>query len=396
MTVLFAARIVTGQEVFAPGWVAVEGSRITGVGPGKPNHIDRDCKDAVVVPGFVDTHVHGGGGGSFTSGDTASAIEAVKAHRSHGTTATLASLVTASPPELLRSVSVLAELAEEGVIAGIHLEGPWVSARRCGAQDPSQLRNPDRAEIAALFTAGRGTIKMVTLAPELPGGYDAIRQLVAAGAIAAVGHTDASYAQTVRAIESGARVATHLFNAMPAIHHRAPGAVMALLEDPRVSLELIADGTHLHAAIYRHVVRAAGDDRVTLVTDAMAAAGLEDGGYQLGSMQVVVENGVAHLAGTDTIAGGTATMDRLFCRAAHECSTIQSASPTAPDRVPDNAALLSAVRQTSTNPARTLGRSDIGVIRPATRADLVLLDNQLQVTEIIHSGTDSPPSVSSQ
>lgn len=393
MTVLFAARIVTGQEVLAPGWLAISGSRITAVGPGRPDHIDRDLGDAVVVPGFVDPHVHGGGGGAFTGTEVDSALQAVETHRRHGTTTTVASLVTAGPAELLHSVSMLAELVEDGIIGGIHLEGPWISTLRCGAQDPSHVRDPDRAEIAALFAAGRGTIRMVSVAPERPGGYDAIRQVVDAGAVAAVGHTDADYDQTVAAIAAGARVATHLFNAMPPVHHRAPGPVIALLEDPRVSIELIADGTHLHPAIHRHIVRSVGSDRVTLVTDAMSAAGLGDGDYQLGSMPVVVAHGVAHIAGTDTIAGGTATMDQLFRRAVQQGSPTGSEPPRPPDDPLDAAALLSAVRQTSVNAARTLGRTDIGLIRPGMRADLVVVNQRLAVTEIIIGGISTHHSV---
>ena len=328
MTVLAAGRVVTGTEVHTPGWVAYEAGTITAVGAGRPDRVDLDLgADAVVVPGFVDLHVHGGGGGSFTTGDLDSALQAVRTHRAHGTTATMASLVTASPAKLLDSVSMLADLYEAGEIAGIHLEGPWISAHRCGAHDPTQLRDPDPAEIARLLAAGRGAIAMVTLAPELPGGLDAIRQVVAAGAIAAVGHTDASYELVVQAIAAGARVGTHLFNAMRPIHHRQPGPIVALLEDPRVTVELIADGIHLHPALYRHISDTTSRDRVALVTDAMAAATFGDGTYQLGPMQVTVNDGVAHLTGTDTIAGSTTTMDRLFRAAAADRHKCRSAAP---------------------------------------------------------------------
>ena len=380
MTILAAGRVVTGTEVHTPGWVEYQASRITAVGTGRPDRVDLDLgADAVVVPGFVDLHVHGGGGGSFTTGDLDSALHAVRTHRAHGTTATMASLVSASPAELLDSVVMLADLYEAGEIAGIHLEGPWISAHRCGAHDPTQLREPDPAEIARLLAAGRGAVAMVTLAPELPGGLDAIRQVVGAGAVAAVGHTDASYELVVQAIAAGARVGTHLFNAMRPVHHRQPGPIVALLEDPRVTVELIADGIHLHPALYRYISDTTSHDRVALVTDAMAAATFGDGTYQLGPMQVTVNDGVARLAGTDTIAGSTTTMDRLFRAAATDDPN--AVSPQPPDDL-----LLRAVRQTSVNPARTLSRTDIGVLGAGRRADLIALDTHLHITHVIRAG----------
>jgi len=380
-TVLAASRIVTGHAAYAPGWVAYDSGRIIGVGAGRPSRIDRDLGESIVVPGFVDMHVHGGGGGSFTDGIPQSAVRAVDAHRRHGTTTTLASLVTAGPDELLASVYQLAELYQDGVIAGIHLEGPWISPRQCGAHDPTQLRHPDPDEIGRLLTAGRGAVRVVTLAPELPGAEDAIRQVVDGGAVAAIGHTDATYEQTVSAIQAGARAATHLFNAMRPVHHRRPGPVIALLEDPRVTVELIADGTHLHPALYRQVSGALDAGRVALVTDAMAAAALGDGRYRLGPLHVDVIDGVATVAGTPTIAGSTATMDDLFRRAAGEGNHSDPASDIT------NEALLRAVRQTSVNPALSLGRPDLGTLTAGSRADLVVLGPDLQVRDVICDGS---------
>jgi N-acetylglucosamine-6-phosphate deacetylase len=290
----------------------------------------------------------------------------------------MASLVTASPEDLLASVAMLAELHRAGVVAGIHLEGPWISPHRCGAHDPRELRTPDAAEIDRLLAAADGAVAMVTLAPELPGAPEAVRRLTGAGVIAAVGHTDCSYAVARDAVDAGARVATHLFNAMRPVHHRDPGPIVALLDDPRVAVELIADGTHLHPALYRYVTRTAGPDRVVLVTDAMAAAGLGDGRYRLGPMAVDVTGGVARIAGTDTIAGSTATMDRLFRAAVRTWSE--------PGAVPTDEALLHAVRQTSGNPARVLGRTDVGGLEPGRRADFVVLDADLRVTGVVVGG----------
>lgn len=384
MTVLAASRVVTGYEVHAPGWVEYGDGRILAVGPGRPAVVHRDLGEAVIAPGFVDMHVHGGGGGSFTDGDAASALRAVETHRRHGTTTTMASLVSDSPERLLASVLMLAELYEAGLVAGIHLEGPWISPLRRGAHNPGQLRDPDPAEISRLLDAGRGAVAMVTVAPELAGGLDAIRRITDAGAVAAVGHTDASYEQVVAAIAAGARVGTHLFNGMRPLHHRRPGPIVALLEDPSVTVELIADGKHLHPAVYRYASTTSRGP-VALVTDAMAAATLGDGDYRLGPMQVSVAGGVAHIAGTDTIAGSTATTDQLF-RSAVTSRPESSPELTAGLLDIEDELLLRASRQSSVNPARALGWTEVGSLEPGRRADLVILDRALQVIEVIGQG----------
>ncbi|HEY4993961.1 MAG TPA: amidohydrolase family protein, partial [Nakamurella sp.] len=246
---LTAGTVVTGAELLRPGWVDVRADRVLAVGAGAPSQpADLDLGESIVIPGFVDMHVHGGGGGAFPTGDADDALVAVQMHRRHGTTSSVASLVTATPDELLRQAAVMADLVEQGLIVGTHLEGPWLSANRGGAHELSQLRDPDPAELDRVFAAGHGTIRMVTLAPERRGGHDAVRRVVDAGAVAAVGHTDATYDQARAAIDAGATAGTHLFNAMRPVHHREPGPVIALLEDPRVTVELITDGVHLHPA----------------------------------------------------------------------------------------------------------------------------------------------------
>jgi N-acetylglucosamine-6-phosphate deacetylase len=328
----------------------------------------------LLVPGFVDIHVHGGGGASYLEGEDSEIVQAAGFHRRHGTTATLASLVTTSASDLLAAVHGLAAATRDGVIAGIHLEGPWLSTAHCGAHDRTQLRDATPAEIDALLTAGNGAIRMVTLAPERPGSDDAITRLVDAGVVVAVGHTDATYQQTRHAIELGATVGTHLFNAMRPLHHREPGPALALLEDPRVTVELIADGIHVHPAVVHATVQASGSDRVALVTDATAAAGAADGNYQLGAVQVDVVEGVARVRGTSTIAGSTATMDQLFGVAAGLDS----------DR---DAALLAAVRLTSTTPARALGIDGAGSIRTGGDANLVVLEQDFTVRAVMTGGS---------
>lgn len=374
MPVIAAGTVVLEQQVWRPGWVQTSGERILGSGPGfPPRPADVELLDAVVVPGFVDMHVHGGGGGCYPGGEAANIRRAADFHRRHGTTTTLASLVSASPADLLAAVQALAEETRAGTVAGIHLEGPWLSVGRCGAHDPQQLRDPDPGEIDALLRAGAGAIRMVTLAPERPGSGNAIRRLVDAGTVVAVGHMDADYRQTQQAISLGATVGTHLFNAMPPVHHREPGPVLALLRDHRVTVELIADGVHLHPAMLDAVIETAGADRVALVTDATAAAGLGDGSFRLASVDIDVAGGVARVRRTSTIAGSTATMDRLF----------RSVAGRGPDQ---DTGLVAAVQMTSTTPARTLGFDDVGRLQPGMRANLVVLDQDLQVTDVMVSG----------
>jgi N-acetylglucosamine-6-phosphate deacetylase len=365
--------VLTGSELLRPGWIESTDGVITAVGAGSsPRPSDRDLPTMTLVPGFVDTHVHGGGGGSFSAGADQTAT-AVALHRRHGTTTLVASLVSEAPDDLLRQVRDLADLVRAGLLAGIHLEGPWLAAQRCGAHDPALLRDPEPGELSRVLDAGDRTIRMVTLAPERSGGIEAIRRIVDSGVVAAIGHTEATYAQTCAAIEAGATVGTHLFNAMRPIHHREPGPVVALLEDPRVTVEVIADGVHVDAALYRHVTTSAGAGRVSLVTDAMAAAGMDDGAYRIGPLAVDVTDGVAHLAGTDTIAGSTATMDTLFRFAVTH------------SRLPRDEAMRLAVLQSSVNPARALGLPS-PVLQPGAGADLVVLDANLEVHAVLCDG----------
>jgi N-acetylglucosamine-6-phosphate deacetylase len=367
-----ADAVVTGAELLRPGWLEIADGMIVATGSGA-RVADVELGAVTVVPGFVDTHVHGGGGGNFSAATSEETAAAVNLHRRHGTTRLVASLVTASPDELLRQVRGLAAEVRAGVIDGIHLEGPWLSTSRCGAHQPELMRDPDPAEIARVLEAGDGAVRMVTIAPERSGALAAIGQFADAGVVAAVGHTEATYEQTRAAIDAGATVGTHLFNAMRPINQREPGPVVALLEDERVTVEVITDGVHVAPAIYRHILRAAGSDRISLITDAMAATGVSDGVYHLGPLAVDVVDGVARVAGTDTIAGSTATMDRVFRWA------------VAHSGLPRDDALTVAVRQASTNPARALGLPG-GTLVAGTAADLVVLDADLAVTGVLRRG----------
>ena len=371
---LAAGAVVAGGAVHRPGWLEAASGRVVAVGSGLPRRPpDAKLGDAVVVPGFVDMHVHGGGGGSFTARCADEARTVIAAHRARGTTTMVGSLVSAYPAALAAQVATLADLVESGELAGIHLEGPWLSPTRSGAHAPASLRAPEPAEVRRLLAAGRGAIRMVTIAPELPGAIDAIRLLTDCGVVVAVGHTEATYAQTKAAIAAGTRVGTHLFNAMRPIHHHEPGPVVALADEPDVVLELVLDGVHLHPAMYTQVLRWVGPSRIALVTDAMAAAGMPDGAYSLGELAVTVDKGVATLAGTTTIAGGTATADRLFREALRH--SIGG----------DNDTLLAAVQQTSSVPAKALGLGPRD-LAPGSPADLVVLSAQLEVSSVMVDG----------
>ena len=251
-------RLVTPEGI-VDGWLETAGQTITAIGAGKPpRRADSDLAGQWVVPGFVDIHVHGGAGADFSAGRPGQARRVVGLHRRHGTTTMLASLVTADLDTMVASAAALADLVDAGEVVGIHLEGPFLAPARCGAHDPGLLRAPEPDLVDRLISGGQTQIRMVTLAPEQPAAIDAVHRLADAGVVVAIGHTDATYEQTRAAIDAGATVATHLFNAMGPLHHREPGPVPALLEDDRVSVELICDGVHLHPAVIRWAVRTAG------------------------------------------------------------------------------------------------------------------------------------------
>jgi N-acetylglucosamine-6-phosphate deacetylase len=370
MTVLAGPRIVTPDGILDEGYVRVAGDKVAAVGTGRLAGEMEAVDGAWMVPGFVDIHTHGGGGYTFTTGDPDQVRGAAAFHLRHGTTALLASLVTSPADLMLAATTAYAPLVSEGVIAGIHYEGPYLSHARCGAQNPAHLREPSTEELAGLLKAGDGAVRMVTIAPELPGALDAIAFLVAHGVVVAIGHTDATYEQTLAGIAAGATVGTHVFNGMRPPHHREPGPVFALLGADTVTSEFVADGVHLHDGTLRFATHVTGPSRAALITDAMAAAGMPDGEYDLGGQAVTVSGGVARLAEGGSIAGSTLTMDSAFRRA-----------------VGAGASMVDAARMAATTPAAAIGRPDLGALEPGRRADLVVLDDDLRVLRVMRAGT---------
>ncbi|HEY1622485.1 MAG TPA: N-acetylglucosamine-6-phosphate deacetylase [Streptosporangiaceae bacterium] len=370
------ARIVTPDGVLSPGWILIEDGRVSALGQGEragPGP-GTDLGGQWVLPGFVDIHVHGGGGTSFTEGGADDARRAAAFHRRNGSTRIVASLVTAPVDELAERSAMLADLVDEGVIDGIHLEGPFLSHARCGAQDPRYLIDPDLDAFELLRAAARGHLRMITIAPELPGATELIRAAVAAGVVAAVGHTDATAEITAAAVDAGASHATHLFNGMRPLDHKEPGPPGALLDAAaggRVTCEAISDGTHLHDITIRLIARAGG---LVLVTDAMAAAGMPDGDFHLGQQAVTVAGGVARLAegmpGAGSIAGSTATTQHV----------VRHAITSAGLPVTDVAAAASH------RPARVVGLAGCGALAPGAAADLVVLDDDFRLTGVMARG----------
>ena len=368
MTVLSGARVVTPDGVLDDGWVEVADGRIVGVGTNVAAGA-ADLGGGWLLPGFVDLHTHGGGGHDVTASQEAMA-GAARFHLSHGTTRLLVSLMAAPVDRLCEQLTWVDSLAADGVVVGAHLEGPFLAAGRCGAQNPAHLLDPDPLVLAKLLDAADGNLRQMTIAPELPGALALIADLVEAGVVPAIGHTGATYEQASAGFAAGARLATHLFNGMSPVSHREPGAAVAAL-DAGVVVEMINDGVHVHDAITRLVGRA-GDGRVALITDAVSAAGAGDGHYTLGDRQIVVLNGAARLLDSARLAGSTLTMDEAVRRYVVDVG------------LPVEAAAEAA----ASTPARLLGIDDrCGSIAVGLDADLVHLDANFRLQRVMRRGT---------
>lgn len=391
--VVFGTLVSDGHRV-ENAVLATDGDRISYAGPAAgfvaaPGAEERRLPvGSLILPGLVDVHNHGAVGGDFPGAEESAARLAIDFLHRSGTTTLLASMVTAAESDLLKGIQLYAGLSKEGLLAGIHLEGPFLSAARCGAQDPAYLLEPDLGLAQRLIDTGEGKILTMTYAPELPGAAALVDLLTGYGVTPSLGHTDADAVTTATSLiqardgldsagfdgNSGRPTVTHLFNGMPPMHHRSPGPVAACLRLARsgaVAVELVADNTHLDPQTVLMVFELVGAQNILLVTDSMAATGLQDGNYQLGPAQVTVEAGVATLDATGSIAGGTATL-------------LQVVQRTVAAGVSIEAAVLSATAV----PARLLGLSDeVGGLRRGLRADALILDPAGALQSVLRAGS---------
>lgn len=382
--VIHAGRAFTPFEEISDAVIVIQGSKISAVGQRGSVDLPRGVREInasgkTVVPGFVDVHIHGAGGHDVMEG-TREALEIITATvAAHGTTSMVATTVTASEKETRDSVAGIAhfihsasqyaarELSAE--ILGIHFEGPFISPARRGVHPAKWIVPPSRELLAQLLEEARGTAQILTLAPELPGALDLISAARQGGLVVSLGHTDATYEQAQAAIEAGASHAAHVFNAMRPFSHRGTGVIGAVLTSPKVSAELIADGVHVDDAAMRMLVELKTPERVILVSDGISATGMPDGKYQLGMFEVKVSGGVARNA-EGKLAGSTLTLDRALR-----------------NMVALGVPLASALRMVTANPVRQIGLGTRkGVLAPGADADLVFLDDKLEVSGVMTRG----------
>src|SRR5271169_410048 len=382
--VIHADRAFTPFEEICDAVIVIQGGKISAIGQRGKVDLPRGAREInagrrTVAPGFVDVHIHGAGGHDVMEG-TREALEIITATvATHGTTSLVATTVTASEKETRDSVAGIAhfilstseyparELSAE--ILGIHFEGPFISPARRGVHPAKWIVPPSRELLSLLLREARGTAQILTLAPELPGALELIAAARKAGVVVSLGHTDATYEQAQAAIAAGASHAAHVFNAMRPFSHRGTGVIGAVLTSAKVSAELIADGVHVDEAAMRMLVELKTPERVILVSDGISATGMPDGKYQLGMFEVKVTGGVARNA-EGKLAGSTLTLDRALR------NIVALGVP-----------LPAALRMVTANPARQIGLgARKGVLGPGADADLVFLDEKLEVSGVMTRG----------
>ncbi|MFY9676556.1 MAG: N-acetylglucosamine-6-phosphate deacetylase [Terriglobales bacterium] len=405
MLAFSAATLLAPHAALKHARMLVEHGRIVAVGPQSAVPIPAgvsltDFGDEIVAAGYLDLHIHGSAGYDVmdSSLDALPAIECSLAR--HGVTSYLPTTVTASMDATLQTLDRLAgaieeheaarpepldnsrathgspssqevgSLAERAQPLGIHLEGPFISHVRRGVHPPENLLPPRVETFERFWQAARGRIRMMTIAPELEGALELIACAVARGVCISVGHSDADFTATERAVSAGARHATHTFNAMRPLGHRDPGILGAVLTDDRVTADLIADGIHLDPAIVKLVARAKGPERTVLITDAISATGMPNGRYRLGSMEVDVKDGRCETAGR--LAGSVLTMDR----AVRNLSSFAECD------------LASAIAAASRNPARVLDGNNKGALEVGADADFIVLDEEGNVLRTFIAGIE--------
>jgi N-acetylglucosamine-6-phosphate deacetylase len=397
---LLTGRLVTASSVVEDGALVVEGDVIRFAG--RASQLPAPWQDVpafdagpgrhTLLPGLVDVHCHGGAGGEFGAAAD-SAATAVRHHHRSGTTSLLGSLVSATADEMVAGVRSCAALVADGDLAGIHLEGPFLSHERRGAQNPAALTDVDPALVEAVLLAAEssgapGAVAQMTFAPERRGGDRLPGLLGGHGILPALGHTDSDAATAWSALRSalesaprgGRPLVTHVFNGMPPLHHRAPGPVAACLAQAargEAVLEVIGDGVHLAAETVRMLFDLVGPQAICLVTDAMAASGMPDGSYTLGGQRVLVSDRTARLADGGSIAGGVATLLDVVRWCVAEVGI----------------SLLDAVAAASVTPAETLGLTGVGSLSAGQQADVIVVDDDLRLTRVMRRGSWLAPDV---
>ncbi len=369
------ARIITPETEIAGGSIVWAEGRVFDVRPGPPPDDIPTCdlRGLTLAPGFIDIHVHGGGGFSLVDGDATQLHDFARWVASRGVAAFLPALVPDEKQRLLETIrSTVAAFEASGGAKplGVSLEGPFLNPLRCGALNPEALRAPDMGELNDYLAGARRTLRLMTMAAELPGADEVIAAAVDAGVVVALGHSDARYDEAMHAFEIGVSHVTHAFNAMRPFHHREPGCLGAAFDSPNVTVELIADGVAVHAAAMNMLLRLTGVCRTVLVSDGIALAGCGDGDFELGSEPVKVRDGAARMA-DGRLAGGVATMDVLVRNAVRWLRVSET----------------EAVRMATLNPAAVAGvEGRKGRIAAGYDADLVVLSPELEVEMTLVGG----------
>lgn len=375
------ADILTPQGRMVSGFVVIEDDKILKVGShgeSREYHTDGheviDASGLVLAPGFVDIHVHGGGGHDVLEGTPEAVAAMCQAHARHGTTSLVPTTMAASCEDLVRAVRTVADAARRGTgaaaVLGVHLEGPWVNPDIRGAQPLGAIRGASAAELDGLAQVSGGLVRMTTVAPELDGALEFIGAAVRWGIKVSLGHSLASFEHVRAAAKAGATHVTHAFNAMLGLHHRNPGMVGAMLASDDLTTEVILDGFHLHPAVAKILYKCKGPNKLALITDATMAAGMQEGEYELGGQRVTYRDGAVRLP-DGTLAGSALTLDKAV-RMAIETLGVS---------------LADAVTMASAIPARVIGVYDRkGSIEEGKDADLVLIDESAAVRATIVGG----------